>query len=373
LSGIKILHTADLHIGANVSFLGERSMSRRIEAVMTFERIVSLAKENGVEAVLIAGDLLDFNKIETSFAERILDTVKTASEIKFYYSAGNHDPLNFDSPFLKNSLPENFYVFPTKDTCFEVKEGVKIYGRSFSEILENGEDKFSIVPDENDINIMCIHGEYGYASGRNPISDGFVIESGMDYIALGHIHARTTPQKIGNTYIAYCGCPEGLGFDELGEKGVYIGTIDKNTCDLRFVPVCKRMHISESVDVTDLSDTIEIFKLVKQTLSQKYGENYGENLYKIVLVGEISENTEINTFEIAERLKENCYFAKVYDKTSVKFNLDELKNEVSVKGEFIRRMLEKAENEPHNKDKIMYALKIGLKAFSGEVEYNENN
>ena len=42
---VKILHCADLHIGAQESFLGEKSLSRRLETLLTFERIIELARE----------------------------------------------------------------------------------------------------------------------------------------------------------------------------------------------------------------------------------------------------------------------------------------------------------------------------------------
>ncbi|MCQ2455049.1 MAG: DNA repair exonuclease [Clostridia bacterium] len=370
--GIKILHLADLHIGANESFLGEKASGRRIEALLTFERAVDIAKEEGVELFLIAGDLLDSNKIENSFISRITDKISSVPEIKFVISFGNHDPLNSESPFLKIKTPKNLIIMPTVDSVFEIKEGVKVYGRSFSETLESGSDRFSIEADGETVNIMCIHGCFGISGEHNPISDNFVITSGMDYIALGHIHKRTTPRKLGNTYIAYCGCTEGLGFDELGEKGVYIGEIDKNTCELQFFPIYKRMHIAEKTDVSGAKDETEIFRKTVSLLREKYGENFGENLYKIVLTGEIEEDIQIDKNEIAERLKEITYFAKVYDETTIKFDPQKIKNEESLKGVFVKNMLLKAEQDPENRVIYERALKIGLKAFSGEVNFDED-
>ncbi len=372
MSAVKILHCADLHIGANESFLCEKAAARRIEALMTFERIVDLATENGVKLVLISGDLFDSLKIENIFVKRVIEKVESSKDITFVYCAGNHDPLNYNSPFFDAKLPENFKVLPTNDSVIEVFEGVKVYGRSFAEVLDDGEERFSLEPQENCINIMCIHGEYGFGSAQNPISNDFVINSNMDYIALGHVHQRSEPKKVGNTYIAYCGCPEGLGFDELGEKGVYIGEIDKNRCDLQFYKTSKRMHITENIDVSDLNGNMEISEKILSVLKDKYGEEFSENLYKIVLTGEVSEELKINTTELAKRIGEVTYFAKVKDKTSLKFNLDLIKNEMSLKGIFVSKMLEKMENEPENKERLQSALKIGLKAFSGEVPTYED-
>ncbi len=373
LEKIKILHCADLHIGANESFLGERANSRRAEALITFEKTVDFALENGVRVFLIAGDLLDSNRIESSFAERILSKVKEAAGIEFVYAAGNHDPLNSESPFLKMKIPENFHILPAKDGFFEVEKGVKVYGKSFCEVLCKGEEKFSLEPDENCINIMCIHGEYGISGDHNPINDNFIINSGMDYIALGHVHARTEPEKIGNTYVAYSGCIEGLGFDELGEKGVYIGYVGKNLCDLTFVKMAKRQHIAEKADISDCNENAEVANKILEILKGKYGEDFADNLYKIVLTGQVDESFSPDLTEIAERIKDKTYFAKIKDKTEIKFNLEQLKTEKSLKGIFTLNMLEKMESEPQSAERLNEALKLGLRAFSGEVQFDEDN
>ena len=366
MATIKIIHCADLHIGARESLLGEKADMRRTEALLTFEKIAETARQNNVELCLIAGDLLHGNKTERSFIERIFDSIKSTPQTKFVFSAGNHDPLNSESPFFKAELPENLIVMPEKDSVFEIKDKVKVYGKSFCEIINKGEDSFSVAADESCINIMCIHGEYGTNSGRNPITDKFIADSGMDYIALGHIHKRSDIEKRGNTFFAYCGCAEGQGFDETGEKGIYMGEIGKGICDLSFIPVCRRIHICESVEVNGLGSSAEICSRILGSLLEKYGEDYEKNIYKITLTGVLEENAEINIADISARLMQSLYFACVIDDTRLEFNLEALKNEVSLKGIFVTKMLQRIEDNPENAKALTEALKIGLKAFNGE-------
>ena len=57
---------------------------------------------------------------------------------------------------------------------------------------------------------------------------------------------------FGGTVCAWPGCPEGRGFDELGEKGFYSGTIDDSgKVSLTFVPFARRRYEILTVDVTD--------------------------------------------------------------------------------------------------------------------------
>lgn len=372
---IKILHCADIHIGAAESFLGARAEGRRAETLITFEKIINIAKENAVDILLIAGDLFNSNNIEKSFIDRVFEYFAMVPDTKIVFAAGNHDPLGLDSPFVKYDKPKNLYVLDSKDDFVEFNEfNTRVYGKSFRDVYMQGVPHFSIKPDPQFINLMCIHGELrsDLNSDYNSITNEFIENSGMDYIALGHIHKRTDINKIGNTFYAYCGCPEGQGFDELQEKGIYLGEISKGVCNLQFVATAKRMHLCERIDVSNCVSSNEISELIIEYLKAKYHDSYADNLYKIILTGSIDENTVISIPEITSRLS-TLYFVKVKNSTEFKIDLDLLSQEKTLKGIFVKNMLEKIDKaEESEKPKLQTALNLGLKAFSGEVSYDED-
>ena len=264
-----------------------------------------------------------------------------------------------------------------KDDCVAFDDlRVRVYGRSFEDVYLKGEERFSIAPpDDGYINLMVLHGELrsDLNSNYNSVTAGFISQSGMDYIALGHVHKRTEPHKIGNTYYAYCGCPEGQGFDETDEKGVYIGEIGKGLCELRFVPMSKRRHICEKIDVTGLNSSAEISAAVIKQLKEKYGVEFGENLYKIELTGSIKEDFNLNLTEILSRVSDEVYFAKIKDRTELSVDTEKLAGEISLKGLFVKNMLEKIKNATdQERGELENALKLGLRAFCAEVAYNED-
>ena len=376
MSSIKVLHCADLHIGAAESSLGALAESRRAETLITFEKIISLAREMKVNVILIAGDLFNSNNVDKSFVDRVFECFSLVPDIKIVYSAGNHDPLNAESPFKKYELPENLFVLDTKDCFVEFCDlNTRVYGKSFKEVYMQGVAQFSLQPDDNFINLMCIHGELrsDLGSDYNSITNDFILNSGMDYIALGHVHKRTDITKLGNTFVSYCGCPEGQGFDELGEKGVYVGDISKHGCNLQFVPTAKRMHLTETVDITGLSSSSEVAEHLIKTISQKHPENFIDNLYKIVLVGKLEEDVVLSIAEITARLNNTFYFAKLRDKTEIKLDFNAIAQENTLKGVFVKNMLKRLENaDEGEKELLTTALNIGLKAFSGEVNYDED-
>lgn len=377
MHSVKILHCADVHIGATESFLGHGATARRFETLLTFERIIAAARQNNTQIILIAGDLFDSNSVEQTFVDRVFSAVTSVPEIKVVVACGNHDPLCADSPFKKTVLPENLFVMGEDDgfvTFDDLK--TRVYGRSFTQTHMQGKPRFSLlVPNDDFINLMVLHGELSsdLNSDYNAITQNFISQSGMDYIALGHIHKRTGVGRIGDTYCAYCGCPEGQGFDETDQKGVYIGAVSKGAVNLEFLPVSKRLHITEKIELSDSVTCDSAVQTVLDCLLSNYGENYGENLYKIVLTGEIDENCDINTAEITGRLAEKLYFVKVKNETEIKPDFEALANEKTLKGIFVKRMCEKidaaAEDE---KPQLRRALTLGLRAFKGEFDINED-
>ena len=80
-------------------------------------------------------------------------------------------------------------------------------------------------------------------------------------------------------------------------------------------------------------------------------------LYKIILVGK--RNFEINTREIP-KLIDLQNILKIKDLTLLNYNLDELKNENTLKGIFVSEALKKLEQGEYSKEEIEKAIEIGI-------------
>ena len=65
---MKIIHTADVHLDSKLNrhLDDRRAKERRDELLITFQRMVQYADKEGVEAILIAGDLFDVAKISAT-------------------------------------------------------------------------------------------------------------------------------------------------------------------------------------------------------------------------------------------------------------------------------------------------------------------
>ena len=68
---LRILHTADAHLGAKFLGLGEKGRLQRSQLLETFEAVVDLAIGREVNLFLVAGDLFDSNRVPKSTLTRV--------------------------------------------------------------------------------------------------------------------------------------------------------------------------------------------------------------------------------------------------------------------------------------------------------------
>ena len=68
---LRIIHTADVHLGARHDDLGEQAAAQRERQFAAFTATVDLAIAERVDLVLIAGDLFDSNVQPRRSVERV--------------------------------------------------------------------------------------------------------------------------------------------------------------------------------------------------------------------------------------------------------------------------------------------------------------
>lgn len=374
MKSVKIIHTGDLHIGSKRT----QVPTGKTEIENTFLNILDLCKTESVDFLLIAGDLFDSPYLPPSDAERIISAMAQIPETIIAISPGNHDSACPGSIYLKHSFPKNVVVFTSFMEYIDFPEkGVRLHGAAFTDRFEKISLLQNAVPHPEFINLGVIHGDLvsdGSSSSYNPITPSAISACGFDYLAIGHIHKRTTIEKLGKTHFSYCGCPDGMGFDELGAMGVYMGTVSNNGCNLSFVETSSRKYIIESFDVTPFTDSFGASEGILSHIKSKFGEAYAKNLYRINLAGTLPASTTIDPWQIKRILSKEVHFIDVFDCTETDISdMSALESETSLRGIFVKKMLEKisAASEDEASD-LTNALKLGLKAFSKGVKLNDN-
>ena len=224
--GLKILHSADWHLDS--PFAGfddsQRALLRQEQQSIP-SKTAQLCRREKCDLMLLAGDIFD--------GEPARDTVealkKALSECgaRVFITPGNHDFCAPGSVWLEENWPENVYVFTGGLEAVTIPDlNCRVYGAGYQSmdsapLLENfraeGSEKYCIA---------VLHGDPTRKdSPYCPITAQQVRDSGLQYLALGHIH-KAGAFHAGGTLCAWPGCPMGRGWDETGEKGVCIVTVE---------------------------------------------------------------------------------------------------------------------------------------------------
>lgn len=354
---MKLIHCADIHLDSKMeSNLNRKQASqRRAEVRETFLRLIQYAKDNDFSVMLIAGDMFDEKRCGATTLEEVLDAVRNAPDIDFLYLKGNHDDVDLFSAF---ELPDNFKRFSESWTTYQYGDvaisGVEITRSNYKTIYSD------YAPVEGAVNIAMLHGGLSYEPGVDQVCLSALEGSAIDYLALGHLHYYQEGM-IGTSdkFWCYPGCLEGRGFDECGPKGFVEVSIDDGRIRRRFVPFAQRALYEIPVDITNCATFPEIKSAVSQQL-----DGIPENaLVKIVLSGQYEPETNKDLDALRTAFEHRFFFVKVVDESTLRIDPEAYKNDVSLRGEFVRLVF--ADTELNEEDRE-YILNCGLRAFAGE-------
>ena len=360
---MKIIHCADLHLDSKMTtnLSREQAKERKNEILRTFTRLVDYANKNKVKAILISGDMFDTRNVSAMVRNTVRDMMIQNPEIDFLYLKGNHDSDNFLSKL--EELPQNLYMFEDDWTTYAYGN-VTITGLELNP--ENSLTAYnSLVLDHDTFNIVMLHGQisgYRNKDKAENISLDDLKNKNIDYLALGHIHSFHIDKMDSRGIYCYPGCLEGRGFDECEQKGFVVLDIDMNTlkANVNFVPLGYRTLYTLPVDVTGVHTTQEAAVCINQAIKEKaYASS---SLVKVVLQGEIDIECELDTSFLEEQFADYFYFLKVVDETKLMVNYQDYEGDVSLKGEFVRLVMESDMTE---EEKSM-VIRAGIQALKGE-------
>lgn len=355
---LKIIHGADFHLDSPFSGLSpERAAQRRGEQRELLDRLAALAREKQADLVLLSGDLLDSERVYRETAQA-LRAALAAIPCPVFLSPGNHDFYSPRSVWAALDWPDNVHIFTS--AALEAVEAPEytLWGRAFTDAHQDACPLEGLeVPDDGKLHLACLHGEVDGIGDYGPISRMDIAASGLDYLALGHIHQGSGLQKEGKTFWAYPGCPEGRGFDEAGEKGVLYVEAEPGHVTARFVPLAKYRYETISADLTGAADPLSA---IRAALPPDR-----ENLIcRVLLTGE-SQPPDLAALDRA--LSPELYGLTLIDRTRLPQNLWKRREEDTLTGLFLQAMWEKCQGAPDN-PLWQLAARYGLAALEGGEE-----
>ncbi len=269
---MKILHTADWHIGQN--FLNK---DREEEFILFFDWLIETIQNQQIDLLIVAGDIFDVGYPSNSALQlyyRFLSRLMATCCTNVVITGGNHDSvstlnapkeiLHFLNIRIVSGVSQNIEdeIIEIRNKHNEIQLVVcavpflrdrdirkAVAGESFEErtkaiksgITAHYSELALRVQKYKDMNIPLVATGHLLVTGASVSDSEREIYIGnlsnyesenipqlFDYVALGHIHR---PQKIGNSQkIRYSGSPLQLSFSERNDqKQVLLVDFDKNT------------------------------------------------------------------------------------------------------------------------------------------------
>ncbi len=378
MAAVKFLHCADMHLDVPFSSIDSgtgKSTVRRLDLKETFSRIIAAAISEKIQIMLISGDLYEHAYAKKATISFINDEFEKIPEVRIFIIPGNHDP------YIKNSYYRDFkwagnVNILNEDNPYVIIEDLQtcVYGIGFKSFTQEKTLVYDMkLMDAAFINILMVHGTVDMDFKQdvyNPMTSENLRKLGMDYIALGHFHNRLA--RVGGCPGIYNpGSPEPLGFDETGEHGVFIGTIEKegsSTVDVKFMKMNKRYYEKLEVDISSCNNDEQAALRIEAALK---GFETSSGLFYVTLKGFIERGFNINTGHIVSGFSDKVFYMKIRDESSMDFDYEGIMNEPGLKGLYVRKifaMISKTEDE-YEKRQLERALRYGIEALEkGKIE-----
>ncbi len=370
---MKILHTADLHLGARFGMLGqEKGAAQRSQLLKTLELIGQTAVSERVDAVIIAGDLFDGNAPSTRSVERVLAVAgRLAREsIRVFIIPGTHDCYDASSVWRSIDLPDarRITLFTDETGPVSVPElELTVYGLVFpgkkapagalAGLKRTGRDG---------LHVGIVHGSLAIPGVVEDDSLIFTAEeasaTGMDYLALGHWHSFRQ-ERFGNVVACYPGAPEFVSIDQTGAGSVALVDIGRQggvAVEPRTVGA--RRFESLEVPVDGVASAGDIVQIVRPKADP-------DLVLDVVLSGLCSFDLEVDPEELAAELRDGFFHLRFRDRSHPM--LDEVSvselAETTVAGKFARIMVARIEAaEASDKAACEEALRLGVALLEGK-------
>lgn len=372
----KIIHTADIQLGAQFKSIGRKANIQRDQLKKTFHSVLEFAVNEDFSLIVVSGDLFDSNhpSLElVNFIKGEFDYLRQNNK-EICIVPGHHDCLDSQSIYNRERFDDEFEnVFIFRNPAGEVKEynafNIAVFAKPNTSSTSTGTPlpDFLRLNSEMKYKIVAAHGDLQIpgksADNYHPIliSELEKFEN-INYVALGHWHSFKGCSNFGNFKmpVFYSGSPELVDIDQEGAGNIIKVEFFDDKIDVLPYAIGKRKSRAISLDVS-------LFESA-DSLQKKISENKdSDTVLKVNLVGFNSNNVLIDTELMESALLDEFFHIQITNKSHVAIeNLPEYSDKL-IQGQFVKIMSKKI-SESSEEEKKLYetALQIGLAELEGK-------
>jgi DNA repair exonuclease SbcCD nuclease subunit len=348
---LRLVHTADVHLGARHADLGDRASTQRDRQWAAFRTTIDLALAEKVDLFLVAGDLFDSNTQPRRTVEAVAAELRRLAEarIRSVIIPGTHDVYDRSSVYRAYDLASMAGQDPDGDTVvvltperpevhLPIVDAV-VFGRVFEtkRAPRSPLAGFSVTADHRATwRIGLIHGSLAIPGQTDADEVTFtreeVIASDLDYLALGHWHG-TQRWKAGHTTFAYSGAPEPVAVDQDKAGKVLLAALemagDKRIVEIEERTVGKTRFKGLTID----GATIESQPALIEKLAAMANEDL---VLDVVIDGVRPDELDLDPGEVQAAVRDRFLGVRVRDRSTPPLTDGPLPPEDTIAGAFIR-------------------------------------
>lgn len=297
---LKILHTADWHIGELTGPIIDGQNAREQDTLHCIDFLIEKAEEEAVDLVLIAGDLFDRSKLwgdtmlrEIEYAADRLRRLAAVAPTVLLFGTANHDSMQAFKNLTAMQIPSLFIAtgpkvinvnimidkfanksmpvqvgcvpgfdkgyFRAKNPAMSTEEENQVCSKMLGDIVLglstqiNPEYPAILMAHYTVVGCQLDNGEHVFLQSDVVLPKEAIIASNFNLVCLGHIHRAQRVEHCGRP-VFYSGPPNGLTFNEEGQKkGSWVYELDQtNLTKYKFIETPSRRFHTQKWDEQDM-------------------------------------------------------------------------------------------------------------------------
>jgi exonuclease SbcD len=381
---LRLLHTADVHLGARHADLGDRAATQRERQFAAFVTTIDLALVEKVDLVLIAGDLFDSNVQPKRSVERAASQLQRLvdARIRLVIAPGTHDVYDrasiyraYDLSAMAGAVGSDLVTVldPDHPDVHLKSLDVVVHGRCFAtkraphsplEGLDTSKD------DRATWHVGLLHAALaieGKTDGDEVvITTEEIAATHLDYLALGHWHS-TTKGKAGRTSYAYSGAPEPTALDQDGAGNALLVSLEASD-GKKTVTVEERKVGRTRVEKVQL-DAASVGS--QPSLVSKLAERSDQDLVlDVEIIGVKPDELDVHVDEVENELADRFLKVRVRDRSVAPLPEGPVVSADTVLGAFIRDLEAQiaeaeARDDEATSNELRDSLRLGRLLLSG--------
>jgi DNA repair exonuclease SbcCD nuclease subunit len=376
---LSILHFSDLQLDA--SFADSRlppEIGRwcREKLRQALQEILRLAQSRRADAVTIAGDLFDNERVQPETLQFLSEQFARVAPTPIFIAPGLHDHAGADSAYRVRQWPANVHIF-LNETLSEraLSSEYELWGagrqraQDEANVLEG-----TVVSTSGRIPLLLLHGRVAASElppdGRPATQDsrgGLTVDgiahSGFAAALLGRLLHRFT---IANEkcLIVNPGSSQPMRFDEAHEHGAaWVVFAPGRETTVEWLPLKGLDFRTIDISVEEAHDSEMLLAAITQALQY---QSLRDSIVRVRLVGTAKLAADFDMHALATRVRHHCAYLRLENLAPTALDFSRLSQELTVRGAFVREMLAQRAGEETMQKLHQDALIYGLQSFEQE-------